>query len=662
MKVEQACRFRTAEGYGITAKTEGFDRSQEKLLAEVFNDSMSPIFPKLGTSILSCAVRGGYAFYSKNTLRTHETREAIFTHSYILAAEDYASMMRTMPQRLLAVPASALMDVQTSSEALEQVEFPCSIYGELSIDELFIKYQLTSARYSRLLMGAYEAMTSNRSLRLYTKVSVEEREQVVRELTYCIAEGLLPVLKGKVTFSSGSDTRMNISILQAGTPIRDGDLVFGVEDDRYTNIQYRDDLSTACFQALGSIDHEQRRKALQNMEDWLCEVIDIEKGLSLMLICIAYVCSCDRVLPYELSLSLFRSIAKVAGKSLPLKAANALLTDLVENVIDQDMVSTNFLSNIAEWYLMDSSELFRRQADKALLQAPEEDCVALVEAVISMPTNQNARELVCVLIQGIPADSAELAEDTKTQIIQWIIREDIAELSDFSDTVLSSYTPGQTTKLARQILSSAADRNLNGAEITVVARALHLMSPENKIDCFTQEDYLLLDTHLDTFTGDLMKVVVANCLRIRIGFYNQISDQVDMIFQLSRRNSLFRMEMVRTLQAGAQSGQYTLLWEHFLTRTLFTQKTAGERVAEFCWKYNTFLDAAGPFEREATACWTKYVRERLEVEALLELGIQKADEVAKQFLKDAERMRVSEETRQTLKRFVQNEFWGLVTF
>ena len=288
MKVEQACRFRTSEGYGITAKTPGFDRNQERVFADAFNDSLIPVFTSLGNSILSCSVEKGYALYAKNTLRTHETRKVIFTHGYIMSREDYAQMMQQMPQRLLAVPASALMDIQTCGENLEQVDFPGTQYGELSLEKLVSKYHLDTNRYSRLLMGAYEAMTSNRSLLLYTDAPVECREQLVRELTYCIVEGLLPVMKGKVSFSSGADTRMDISVLPDGKGIKHGDLVFGVEDDAYTNINFRDELSAACFRTLGSASWEERKDLLEKMQNWLCEKVNVEEGLTLLQICAAF--------------------------------------------------------------------------------------------------------------------------------------------------------------------------------------------------------------------------------------------------------------------------------------------------------------------------------------------------------------------------------------
>ncbi len=659
MKVEQACRFRTVEGYGITARTNGFDKTQEKLLAEVFNDSMSPVFSKLGTSILSCAVRESYAFYSRNTLRTHETREAIFTHSYILPADAYAEMMQEMPQRLLAVPASALMDIQSCGEELEQVEFPGTEYGELSLQEIIAKYQLTPERYSRLLMGAYEAMTSNRSLRLCTNVAIEDCERVVRELTYCIVDGLLPVMKGNVTFSSGADTRMNISILQSGEAVKGGELVFGVEDDSLTNIRYRDDLSAVCFQTLGGADREQRREMLQKMQGELCEMTDIEDSLTLLLICISFInCNPDK-LNHDLSLSLFRSIAKAAGKSLSIKIANGLLTGLVGHMIEKNMISTKVLSNIAEWYLMDSSEEFRRQADQALERAPEAVCVALIDAVIAMPANDHARELTITLTRRISADSPELTKGTKDQLIFWIIRENVNELVDFRDSVIKSYTAAQMTALAVQILSSAKDRRLNGAEMEIVRSALAGMTRDA---CFTQENYAQLDTHLGEFTEGAMKTLVENCLRVRIDQYSGLSEQVKLLLKLSKENPEFQTELTKIMQAGALTGNDALLWETYQTEVVFAPGVTGIDVYELCIKYNTFKNMSGPFERKAMKLWTGYAKGMLTSAFIGEDGLRHADETAITLLKEAGRMTASNEMREVCKRFVANTFWELLDY
>lgn len=675
MKVEQACRFRTSEGYGITAKTPGFDRNHEKALADAFNDSMIPVFANVGNSILSCSVDKAYTLYAKNTLRTHETRKVIFTHGYVVPTEDYARMMQEMPQRLLAVPASALMDIQTCGETMEQVDFPGTVYGELSLDEIAAKYHLDANRYSRLLMGAYETMTSNRSLRLYTSVPMEQREQLVRELTYCIVEGLLPVMKGRVSFSSGADTRMTISVLPAGEAVKHGDLVFGVEDDSYTNINFRDELSAACFQTLGSASREERKDLLEKMQNWLGEIVNIEESLTLLQICAAFIYQSGQKMTYDVAFGLFRGFQNAAGKSLSMKNANALLTELVSYMIDNDLVTTQAVSHFAQWYLMDSSAAFRRKTDMVLQNTSAELHVALVEAILQMPTNQNVRELINVLVRDLPVNSPELTDETRDQLALWIIREDADELAAFRDGVLRDYSDAKMTVLSQQLLSDAQDRRFNKAELEVIARTLYHMNAADT--WFDQEDYARLDTHLEEFIPDQTDVIVANVLNIRVKLYSRIQERVDLLMRMSARYPAFHNSLNMLMRSGQLDAEKQTLWEHYQTRTIFTEDVTGDKVQEICRTYNSFMVAEGPFERKVRELWSRYMEDRMkammagngadhgeaaDIRKKMANEFKQLNSLAASFLEEAARMRVSDQTREILCGRVAEAFWNLISY
>jgi hypothetical protein len=231
--------------------------AQEQALGDIFNSAMNTIFPKLGASVLSCAPGKNDAFYARNTLRTDILgRKTIFTHAYIFDAEEYARYMDSDPTILLSIPMEQMLDSQAPDAQMEQLELSVPEASGMQLESLFEKYHLTPVRYGKLLIGAYEALTSNASLRLKTKLPLEQTEQMVRELTYCILHGLLPVLKGRVSFSSGADTRMKISVIPAGDDSEQAsDIVFGVEEDGYTNIRPKDEISAMAFDALGKTYH-----------------------------------------------------------------------------------------------------------------------------------------------------------------------------------------------------------------------------------------------------------------------------------------------------------------------------------------------------------------------------------------------------------------------
>ena len=241
MKVEQACRFRLDVGYRTFDQSEGFGPEQEKELGEAFNDTMNSIFPRTGASILSCAVKRSNVFLARNTLRTdNHGRKTIFTHTYSMTIADYGKLMDTAPEKLLGIPMEQFLEYQTGSP-LATLDADMLSSGTMDARQLFEKYNLTSQRYKELLAGAYEAITEGKPLCLKTDLSDDETEQMVREIAYCVVLGLPAALKGRLSFSSGADTRMNLYTL-AGPNMNAGagDNVFGVENPQYTRIHVRD--------------------------------------------------------------------------------------------------------------------------------------------------------------------------------------------------------------------------------------------------------------------------------------------------------------------------------------------------------------------------------------------------------------------------------------
>lgn len=666
MKVEQACRFRSDEGYGITGKSAGFDQAREKTLGELFNDSMSPIFPKLGTSVLTCAVRGPYAFYARNTYRSHGNREALFTHSYILPVDEYVRAMQQMPQRLLAVPISEFMSIQSCGMDMAAAEFPSDQYGELSLDHLIQKYNLTPGRYARLLMGAYEAMTSNRSLRLYTSRTIDDTEQIVRELVYCIVDGLMPAMKGRITFSSGADTRMNISVVHTGgKPAQSGDLIFGVEDDHMTNIRPRDDLSAAVFNALGSADHNTRRNLLEQMEDWLREITNVENGMSVMLISAAYCYCSGQKMSHDTQISLFRSFAKAAGKTVPMKIANALLTDLVQQMLDERRVSTKALSNIAEWYLMDSSEHFRRTADQALDTASIEICLALVNAAIQLPANSNVYELVSTLMRRVPISSPEMTEELRDQLIRWTIRENVNDLVSFCDWALESYSPAQLKELAEGILRDAQDKKLNDAQIAALMRAVDQVANSTGTLRFSDEALQLLDSHMEEFSDSDLMPIADYTLNVRLRDCASMDERVNRLMQMTQAYPMLTPYVEKAMTIGANSHRHAQLWENYQTRIIFTEDISGDQIPYLLRHHNTFKDPRGPFEKKAMSLWTNHIREQLAsvTDATENSSIlARRNDLAVQLLKQSDSLEVSAQMRNLAKQFTLNQFWELMTY
>lgn len=662
MKIEQACRFRMDSGYGICARSPGSEPAQEVALGEVFNDSMNQIFPKAGTSVLSCALRGSYAFLARNTLRSDShSRITIFTHSYIMSAEDYMDAMRHAPESLLSIPMSRLMDNPSGGSALETLELNGADGEGMDLDGLFKKYGLTPDRYSRLMVGAYEALTSNRPLCLQTNRPLSTTEQLVRELTYCILDGLLPVLKGRVTFSSGSDTRMNICVLHPEAKnARSAELVFGVEDDRQTKLRPRDEISAAFFHALGRSDHAGRSALLEDMESWLWEITNLDEGISVPLIATAYIYRSGKSQDKDLRLKLFRNITAAAGKTIPLAPSNALLTELVQQMSASGGLSTNELSFATEWYLMNSSPAYRAAVDQVLGTIGPSLSAALINQLVKRPLEGAPRQMALVLLDKLPADTPELTAAVRHTLARWIIKENIIQLFGFLKAVLSGYGPEQKKDLAGNILLDIRDRTMNDAEKAVLKACFRVVTA-NRLR-FSQEECRMLDDHLAEFSPEMVETYITYLFQVRLMYCAQTMEMVVMIQRICNAAPGLRQRLVQEMSTGEGGQRYPQLWEEYQTHTVFTDDVTGEQIPMLLRHYNTFKTPDGPFERKACNIWCNSVNAKLVMMDTCGDGPDALAKTCVSLLKEASGLELSAKNVEALKMVVLNDYWKTLRY
>ena len=653
MKVEQACRFRLDSGYGISARSAGFDSEQEKALGEVFNDTMNPVISKMGSSVLSCTTRGQYAFWARSTLRTDiHNRTTIFTHSYVLPLRDYINLLEQSPQLLLCTPMSRLMDTQSAGEIMDTVDFPAPDCAPLVLDALFEKYHLTADRYATLLLGAYEALTNNRSLRLYTTLPVGETEEMVRELTYCVLDGLLPSMKKLVTFSSGSDSRMRINVIHSTAGLSGDEQIFGVEDDQYTNIRPRDALRAQLFKALGTATRQQRLSYLEQIEDCLSEMTNIENGVSVLLIAAAFARRCTQLTP-DLRIALFHSFAGAAGKSLDFKIANQLLVELVQEMVDTDTVGTRELSNIAEWYLMESSEQFRDLADSLFRNASEEICVALEEAILKLDITANAHRLLCVLVNRIDPDSQQISDELRSDLMRWIVCENVSELLFFCNASLLRYKDAQMKELVCDTLESTQGQSFSQIQLGIMNTALTRLT-ESKLE-LSPRDLERLDSHIAQYDEPLMDTAARYLFQIRIPKISDISDAADLLMRLSKVHP----EMKARIEKILPDTEPSELWEEYQCRAILPDDVDFNRIPELCMKHNTFGISGGPFEKRAFKLWIGGISQTINA---LPDDLEQTETLTVKYLSESNRLRISQSVKERIKDTVASLFWNKLSF
>ena len=221
MKMEQACRFRTDEaGYMVCARSQGLTADNENNLG-YFNSTMTALFekdgsgPRMGQSILSYAVseeNGGRRDFliAKSTMRSDiKGRASIFTHAYSMGLDEYARCMETDPSAIYGIDTGDMMTAQSGSQLPPK---EAVLRGGFELSVLREKYGLTDERYALLLYNVYQAVAGGGSLALLTQLPLSQTQDMVREVAYCAAMGMLPGLRWRLTCSSAADTRAAICV------------------------------------------------------------------------------------------------------------------------------------------------------------------------------------------------------------------------------------------------------------------------------------------------------------------------------------------------------------------------------------------------------------------------------------------------------------------
>lgn len=609
MKVEQACRFRLDEGYCVFAKSPGIQPEQESVLGDIFNSNMNAIFPSIGSSILSCAVSGEDAYLARNTLRTDiHGRKTIFTHSYVISLENYARVMAQEPMTILGIDMQSLLDNQAPGVQASEVELP-PLAESQPVEALFEKYNLTQARFSRLLIGAYLALAGRGSLQLVTSLPLSETATMVRELTRCILEGLMPYMKGKVSFSSGNDPRMAISVIStAYTQEPSGDLLFGVEDDSYTDIQAPDELTQMTFDALAALSFQERKESLVKMQAWLEQTTDLRKAVALPLICAAY-CISNRIeLNNMVLLMLFRCIG--SDQNIATEVSDKLLTNLIDRLHQGGEILPEGIYMLADYYLgANSSEAYRQICDQVLAVSPVEVCINLAEAIIEQPIHDRIRQMLRTLMRRIPTDDPGISSELRTNLILWILRENDQEFIDYATVLMVDCPASQHEKLALGILQDTCDENLLAGEEAVqpprpltktqdaiLAKALGTMAAERL--AMPQPYIAVLDQHITAYSDALRQSALDFLFAVRMAKIDAQAG-LDLAVELANISSSFGQNILQGLSEGKNPG----VWELYNTKIRSWKDMDFRKVAAELQSYNTFNNPCGPFETAAMQRW-----------------------------------------------------------
>lgn len=607
-KIEQACRFRLESGYGISARSEGVTTEQEKAIGDSFNDSMNNLFPELGSSILSCTIRGRYALYARNTLKTDIFgRMTIFTHSYLFNLEDYGNILCSHPEQILGIPMSRLMDSRGGESVLPSLELE-DLHGQaMDRDTLFEKYGLNDPeRYTLLLTGAYEALSTGRSLRLYLGDKSGTPEQMVRELVFCITEGLVSSLRRRITFSSGGDARMSISILRGRERSAGGEMVYDVFGNARMNVKIQDKLKLRLFEALGHADREGRKRILRGIEEWL-EKHGAKNCTAGQVLAAAYVEQFvhmdenrrHRYLDKDLRFLMFRAFAAAAGKSLTVDEADERLCELLEEMKENGGCSVREISNIAEWYLMDSTDLFRKGADEVIVGTSAEIKLALLDAVLGLPKANNKAEMICTLVDSMGQEEFQERE-LKLDLIRWIMWANEEKLRDSCLKLVNGLSNEDLRDLGMEALAGPVTKDdgprkpretpMTGVAAEVAVRMVGRYKTKKLI--FGPGEHEELDRSIPLFDQELKESYADYLVKVRLPDVDDVDDKVHILSTVVAKDAEFGMIVGRQMSESPDREA----WECFVTAKELPDGISRNQLEAVLCKYRDNFKADGVYE------------------------------------------------------------------
>ena len=616
MKLEQVCRFRAATGYTVCAQSPGFTADHEAEMGKLFNDTMNPLFGKVGQSLFTCAIgEKGTIFLSRSTLRSSYGRTAMFTHSYLLSPDDYEVLMEgSSGASLLSLSMEDMLYTQPASSNLPTLSFvPSNDIPDL--DVLRKKYQLDDARYAQLLLGAYRAMTTSASLCLYTKRPLEETPVLVRELAYCIAEGLLPMLKKRLTYSSAADTRMKVCVSSSvgGHTLGKSGIPFDVDQGRSFPAIKIDSMSDTFFRALAHASVLERHAMLDKMQRWLSDLSDEGSGISLGMVVAAYYLSSGQSLINEEAARLLANLLSGAkGSGVNQQALDQVLAHLID-IINQGHACPNTLPQLVERYLFSVNPNYERAVSQLLTLAPVFACANLLQTLIKLTDQRSPKikELVLQLLALIPPNAEELAPFI-SDLILWAVRQDVTELSDSCLQMSGQLSVDQKKALLCTILEEAQGRSFRMCESAILFPLINSLANQPNA-CLDDAHNAMLYERFPSLSIKEQQIVAGYCLFICIPLSKSP-------VPLLQKIALDYPPLFSALAFCLRNPDNKMLdlWESYQTDTLLKKGMGYEALEAACQSANIFFTTNGPFEKKVGQLWLDCLERQLDPNASMQ--------------------------------------------
>lgn len=616
MKMEQACRFRTDEaGYMVCARSQGLTADNENNLG-YFNSTMTSLFekdgsgPRMGQSILSYAVseeNGGRRDFliAKSTMRSDiKGRASIFTHAYFMGLDEYARCMETDPSAIYGIDTGDMMTAQSGSQLPPKETV---LRGGFELSVLREKYGLTDERYALLLYNVYQAVAGGGSLALLTQLPLSQTQDMVREVAYCAAMGMLPGLRWRLTCSSAADTRAAICVSSKaggggmGIPLCTFDL-----DDGGRRLE-EDPFVAELFRYLASAAPEERRQMLLDMQYILGELVPLEYA-SLEMIATAY------------------HMRKMNDGNRPENdvydrvVGNLLLCGRVPSA-NQETVNKLLIWMLKRQNAALPKRIMELSVDRCVKQVQADaaggrelcDCVCrllqysrsaeqleLLQKTVKTFDVRYAG-LVHALLRGIFSDRAcSIDPQTACSLIPEMLRSGDEMLTGDCVELTTCLDAGQCRQLAESILRHVGLRQMTLMEQNVLANILDELSRSGGV--LGKESCEILDRNSCVYNGRLLDACVGYMVQVRLRQELPVEERCALLAGLEREYPALYDDVAAALKSGG-----SILWKKYQIHKHLQNCRCYEDIVAARRSYQ----GASPmddFEQECVALWMQLLR------------------------------------------------------
>lgn len=623
MKFEQACRFRASGGYRITAHTNNITEDNTRHMA-VFSDTMNTLFERGGDSVMTLAIQEHDAMLTVSTMRSDVGgRPAIFSNTFFIPLEDYNWLMEKNPSIILTIPDDVFQVMEIAGlEHLNPVEINENMDPLLLLEDVRNDYQLDKDRYATLLAGAVRALTGGGSLCIRANADPYLSMDIVRDMVFCVAKGIIPSLRGQLTWSSALDTRQKVCLNNGGARIGSASMLsFPAYADGTADIGDVDPMTRRVFDAIAGASDEERDRMLDAMQNWLDNLLGPEARPDFYLYVMSWYIATGYPLTSQEAQSLLQILTNSAGiAEIKEEAREEVTMDLLQYCGDgsEDPALTELLGKLYETSVAANKTAMITAVKAAVLRLPAKEQFQVTRYLMDKAADPLITSEAADRLAEYAASGSALPMDQGAEILAW------CEKKKLTSVQIKKLCGDYLTQLPVPEKINLADR---------ITRDLLSVNPQNReLDCFLLNNLVtgMLDPVFSASGAVLADDTVSNLVRlwVRLDKWNpeegQLQDTItDYIYAKKLHTMSNLWEQTDYLQWMEKNVPVLFnqiedrihhnpadkeMWDTFtVSRYLRKGMTLNELVDASV--YNPVRDARSGFERNFVYYWDEQMKE-----------------------------------------------------